>query len=145
MTLSDLDRRLLALLKANARASVTSLASEMGASRSTVQDRISRLERRGVITRYTIETSPEGETEAFRAQVCISVAPKLDKTFERNVRKVKGVRSLLTVSGEYDYIVSVMAETSERLEASIDAIRDLDGVERTNTLFVLSEKFGSLA
>ncbi len=145
MTLSDLDRRLLALLKANARASVTSLASGLGVSRSTVQDRMARLERRGVITRYTIETTAEGDTESFRAQVFISLSPKHDKAFEKSAQRINGVRSLLTVSGEYDYIIQVVSDSSERLEASIDAVRNLEGVERTNSLFVLSEKFGPLS
>lgn len=144
MTLSDLDRRLLALLKANARASVTALARELGSSRSTVQDRIARLERRGVITRYTIETAAEAGADPFRAQVCISVSPQKDKAFEKNVSRITGVRSLLTVSGEYDYVVQIVSETSEKLETAINALRDLDGVERTHTLFVLSEKFSAL-
>jgi DNA-binding Lrp family transcriptional regulator len=58
-TLDPTDRRLLALLQADAREPVSSLARKLDLARSTVQERIARLERTHVIAGYTIRTGED--------------------------------------------------------------------------------------
>jgi len=53
----DTDERLVALLRANAREPTASLARKLGLARSTVQERIARLERQGTIKGYTVRLS----------------------------------------------------------------------------------------
>ena len=74
------DRRrsgLLSLLRENARASTADLARRLGVSRTTVQSRIERLEKRGVIAGYGVRLSPDYEQTLVRAHVLVTVAPKL--------------------------------------------------------------------
>ncbi|MCK5574732.1 MAG: Lrp/AsnC family transcriptional regulator, partial [Sphingomonadales bacterium] len=55
------DQKLLSLLRENARASTSALARDLGLSRSTVQDRINRLEKRGIVAGYTVRLGEETE------------------------------------------------------------------------------------
>ena len=59
MKLTPADQQLLSLLRENARAPTAELARRLGLSRTTVQSRIERLERQGVITGYTVRVSEE--------------------------------------------------------------------------------------
>ena len=55
MKLDENDLRLIELLKNDARASVTSIAEIAGMARVTAHDRMVRLQKEGVIQRYTID------------------------------------------------------------------------------------------
>ena len=57
--MDDLDHRLIALLRRNARTPVADLAKALGVARGTVTNRMARLEREGVITGYTLRLRPD--------------------------------------------------------------------------------------
>ncbi len=135
------DRELIRLLQADARATTTSLASELGLSRATVQSRMARLEAQGVIRGYTVRVSYEIEQRQIRAHVMISIYPKQNSEVATALVKQAGVRALYAISGEYDLIAIIAAESTEEIDQIIDAIGQLEGVERTNSSIVLSTKF----
>jgi DNA-binding Lrp family transcriptional regulator len=138
--LDAIDRQLLAALQENARAPVALLARKVGLSRTAVQARLARLERDRVIAGYTVRLHDEHARTQVRAHVMLTVGPKLAGTVEAALKKMPEVRSLLSVSGGFDLIAIVQAESIERLDRVIDAIGLLDGVERTNTAVVLSTR-----
>lgn len=140
MPLDAIDRQLLAALQENARAPVALLARKVGLSRTAVQARLARLERDRVIAGYTVRLHDEHARTQVRAHVMLTVGPKLAGTVEAALKKMPEVRSLLSVSGGFDLIAIVQAESIERLDRVIDAIGLLDGVERTNTAVVLSTR-----
>ena len=76
MKLTDTDQQLLSLLRENARASTAQIARRLGLSRTTVQSRIERLEREGVISGYTVRVHEEYERGQVRAHIMIAVQPK---------------------------------------------------------------------
>jgi DNA-binding Lrp family transcriptional regulator len=135
------DRRLLALLQANAREPAASLARKLGLSRSTVQSRIERLERSGVIAGYGVRVRDEGDPTALRAYVAIAVKPKFAEQVVRALRKLPEIESLSAVSGDFDLMARLVAETAPRLDALLDEIGAIDGIERTTTSVVLSVHF----
>jgi DNA-binding Lrp family transcriptional regulator len=137
---SESDERLLSLLRENARASVATLARRLGVPRTTVQSRIERLERRGVIAGYTVKTSDSHERRLIRAHVLITALPKLAARVEGELRRMPAVRALHSVSGAFDMIAIVAAATVEDLERQIDRIGALDGVERTMSSIILSTR-----
>ena len=65
--MDEKDRRLLTLLRGNARASVSALAHELGVSRGTVQNRIDRMLERGDILGFTVRVRPDAEPGHVRA------------------------------------------------------------------------------
>ena len=74
-TLDATDHMLLNLLRENARASTAELARNLGLSRTTVQSRIERLERGGVVAGYTVKLADELEAGLVRTFVLITLAP----------------------------------------------------------------------
>ena len=134
------DAKLIALLRANAREPTASLARKLGLARSTVQERIARMEREGTIKGYTVKLSEESVGH-LRAVVMISTDPKQADRVGAELKKLTEVRSLAAVSGASDLIATVEAESPARLDAALDRIGKIHGVARTVSSIVLSEKF----
>jgi DNA-binding Lrp family transcriptional regulator len=141
LSIRDTDSRLIALLKANAREPVASLARKLGLARSTVQERIARLEREGVIKGYTTLFSEESEARKLRAVVMIAADPRQADRIGAELRRMHEVRALSAVSGAYDMMAIVEAETPQRMDAALDRIGKATGVARTVSSIILSEKF----
>jgi DNA-binding Lrp family transcriptional regulator len=138
--MDDIDRRLIALLRENARAPTAHLGRQLGLSRTTVQGRIERLERQGVILGYTARLSEDHERGAVRAHVMITVRPKEARAVEAALRALASVRGLHSVSGAFDLLAVLVAPTVAEMDQAIDQIGDLPGVERTTTSIILSTR-----
>lgn len=138
--LDDTDRALLALLRENARAPTAELARRLGLSRTTVQSRLQRLERTRAVAGYTVVVPDEAEAALVRAHVLVTVAPKRSAAIEGALRRIPEVRVLHSVSGPFDLIAIVAAPSIGELDALIDRIGALDGVERTTSAIVLSTR-----
>ena len=139
-TLDPTDRALLHALRGNARLSTAELARRLRLSRTTVQSRIERLERQHVIAGYTVVVPDALEAALVRAHVLITLAPRQSATIEAALRKIAEVRVLHSVSGPFDLIAIVAAQSIGELDALIDRIGALDGVERTTSAIVLSTR-----
>lgn len=140
MAVDATDRALLALLAEDARAPVAELGRALGLARTTVQSRIERLQRAGVIRSFTVRLSEEHEREQIRAHVLITALPKLAPRVETALRRIAEVRTLHSVSGHFDLIAIVAAPSIGELDRLIDRIGALDGVERTQSSIVLSTR-----
>ena len=134
------DRALLALLRDDSRAPTAELARKLGLSRTTVQSRMERLQRRRVITGFTVTVPDELEANLVRAHVLITLAPKRSAAIEAALRRIAEVRVLHSVSGPFDLIAIVAATSIGELDVLIDRIGGLDGVERTTSAIVLSTR-----
>lgn len=137
---TDADNRLLNLLRTNARASTAELARQLGVSRSTVQSRIERLERAGVIAGYTVRLAAAADRSRVRAHVLITAAPKLAQGILAGLGRIDSVRRVHSVSGSFDMIAILEAASVDELDKDIDAIGALDGVERTLSSIILSTR-----
>lgn len=135
------DDQLLLLLRRNARTSITDLARALGVSRSTVQNRITRLESSGVIRGYSVDLGGEYTASRVEAHVSIKVIQKLTARTNSSLEGISQVSQLFSVSGEYDLIAIVQAGSLEELSAVLDEIGNLEGVERTNSAVVLETRF----
>lgn len=139
--ISSQDQKLLGLLRQNARASITDLARALHVSRSTVQNRIRRLETSGVIRGYSVQLGGEFAASQVEAHVSIKVVQKLTNRTNAALEELNQVTQLFSVSGEYDLIAIVQARSLEELSAVLDEIGNLEGVERTNSAVVLETRF----
>jgi DNA-binding Lrp family transcriptional regulator len=139
--ISKEDERLLALLRNDARTSVSDLARALDLSRSTVQTRIAKLEQNGIIKGYVVEYGDAYINNLVSAHVSIKVKQKFTTKTNVELRKMHRISSLYAISGEYDLIAVVQAQTTEELSHLLDDIGNLDGVERTNSAVILETKF----
>lgn len=140
MTVTDKDRALLALLSGNARMPVTELARKLGLSRTTVQARIERLEADGVIAGYGLRLSDAYRSGLVRAHVLITIAPKSLPAVTAALAAINEVTTLHSVSGTFDLIAILAAPSIADLDALIDQIGAIDGVERTLSSIILSTR-----
>ena len=136
-----IDEKLLLALRENARASTARLARLVGRSRTSVQSRLERLEREGVIVGYSVRVAPEHELGAVRAHVMIKVGPKGARAVTAALKAIPPVRVLHSVSGEVDLIAVAATASVAEMDEVIDRIGALDGVERTTSSIILSTKF----
>jgi DNA-binding Lrp family transcriptional regulator len=139
--MDSIDERLLLALRENGRASTAELARLVGRSRTSVQSRIERLEKHGVIVGYTVRLAPEHALGAVRAHVMIKVGPKETRAVSAALRAITQVRVLHSVSGEADLIAVATATSVAEMDLVIDQIGELEGVERTNSSIILSTRF----
>lgn len=140
MTKVNADRMLLALLRENARMPVAELARRLGVSRSTAQSRLEKLERNGTIAGYALKLSGGYLSSQISAHLMATVSPKLVGQVVKALESMIEVRTVHSVSGSYDMIVVVEAPSVAELDAVIDRIGALEGVERTMSSIILSTR-----
>lgn len=137
----ETDRALIALLQANARESTANLARKLGVARTTVVARIARLEHEGVIVGYTVRLGLEARGGRVQAHVGITTQPKSTREVIRRLGKIPELKRLSSVSGEFDYIALLHADSTTRLDQLLDEIGEIDGVIKTTTSVELAVKF----
>ncbi|HEX4151582.1 MAG TPA: Lrp/AsnC family transcriptional regulator [Steroidobacteraceae bacterium] len=139
--MDPIDQRLINALRENGRASTAYLARLVGRSRTSVQSRIERLEKQGVIAGYSVRLAPEHDLGAVRAHVMVKVGPKEARAVTGALRAIPQVRVLHSVSGDVDLIAVAATDSVAEMDEVIDRIGALDGVERTTSSIILSTKF----
>lgn len=139
--MDDLDEHLLDRLRENARAPVAELARALGLSRTTIQSRLSRLEKTGVIAGYAVRLSESREAAPIHAHLMLTVEPKQAGAVSAALKRLPGVRRLQSVSGPCDLIAAVEAPNVSAMDALIDEIGGLAGVERVTSAIVMATKF----
>ena len=140
--IDEIDRRIVALLRANARRSFKDIGERVNLSAPAVKRRVDRLERDGVILGYTavVDNHAFGwHAEAFVDLFCEGRMP--GESIKRAVEGEPGVVSAHTVAGEASALLHVMAEDTKDLESALERIRSTDGISRTVTEVVLSTLF----
>jgi DNA-binding Lrp family transcriptional regulator len=138
--MSDKDDELLGHLKLNARDSVAALARKLGVSRTTVQDRLKRLESTGVIAGYAVKLGTSAKVPGFSAMITLGVEPRQQIAVAKTISTYPQVETLHTVSGKFDLVAVVKTPTSEDMDKLIDKIGMLPGVNDIETAVILSTK-----
>ncbi len=130
------DSAIIESLKENSRASYIEIGRKVGLSEAAVRRRIKKLVEEGVIRKFTVDV----KEEAAHAFTLIAVNPSTP-TYEvsKNVKKIKGVRQVYEITGQYDIIAFVRGPNIAEVNTYIEEIRKTTGVLRTNTVIILKE------
>ncbi len=133
------DRKIVSLLRENARRSFKDIGRHVHLSAPAIKRRVDRLERDGVVRGYTAVVDPAAfgwHTEAFVDLYCAGRMPA--DAIKRAVVDEPGVVSAHTVAGEASALLHVMANDTRDLELVLERIRAVEGIDRTVTEVVLS-------
>ena len=136
--IDDLDRRLIALLRADSRAPVAALAKTLKVSRGTVQNRIARLLARGVIQGFTVKTRPDVEANRVRAIMSIAVEGERSAAVVKRLKGFPEVATVHTTNGRWDLIAELDVETLAAFSATLDTVRQIEGIASTETSILLA-------
>ena len=138
--MDDLDEKLLAALAADSSTSTSRLARRFKVARSTVQARIERLERSGVIVGYTVKLGNAVLARRIRATVLLQVEPRATPTVLQRLKAMSEIELAHTTTGRFDLILQVAAETTQALDAVLDQIGAIPGVRLSESLIQLSTR-----
>jgi DNA-binding Lrp family transcriptional regulator len=136
--IDDTDRELLALLRQDARMPVATLAAKLKVARGTVQNRMKRLERDGVIVGYTVRVKPQAEAHRIRALMTIVVEGNRGTEVLHALRGHPNVTGLHSTNGRWDLIAELRADSLEAFDRALGNIRLIDGITSTETSLLLS-------
>jgi Lrp/AsnC family transcriptional regulator, leucine-responsive regulatory protein len=135
------DKMLAALLVADGRQTLKSLAKATGLSVSAVQARVRRLEADGVIRGYTALVDPEAVGLPLAAFIALTpLDPSYEYEIPDRIAHLTEIESCHSVAGDASFILFVRVATPTALEALIREIRKLAGVA-TRTTVVLQTSF----
>jgi DNA-binding Lrp family transcriptional regulator len=136
--MDDTDRKLIGLLRNDARASVASLAKALGVARGTVQNRMSRLAGDGTIVGYTVRLKPDVEEQRMRAFMTVSVEGNQVDAVLKSLRGEPSVAALHSTNGRWDIVAELRADSLEGFDRALARIRLIEGISQTETSLLLS-------
>jgi DNA-binding Lrp family transcriptional regulator len=137
--MDDLDRRILSILRRDARTPYTEIAERVGTSEGTVRNRVDRLTEDGVIERFTVTT----RTGNVKAMIEISVEMNVNTAgVSERLVEWDEVDFVWQVSGEDDVVLVVDAVDTTAVNDLISQARELDEVKSTKTRLILDERLG---
>ena len=133
-----MDAKILRCLAQNARQKASAISQEVGLSVSAVIERIRKLEEGGFIRGYT--AVPGYKRLGYDISAYIGVClehPRYFETFARAVLKIDSVLACHYLTGDFDFMLYIVAKSSEALEALHAEIKGIEGVLSTRTHCVL--------
>jgi len=134
----ELDRKLLALLRADSRTSAAVLADRLKVSRGTVQNRIARMQAQGTIQAFTVRTRPELEAQRIRAIMSIAIEGERSSAVVRALKGFPAVDRIYTTNGRWDLIAELDVANLGEFSRALDDIRKLEGISMTETSLLLA-------
>lgn len=136
-----LDAQILGLLARDGRMSYTDIGKATGLSTSAAQQRVRRLEQRGVITGYRAMVDPAALGKLLTAFISVTTNdPTQDTDLPEHLSELPEVVSCYSVAGRASYLVMAQVETPSDLERVLTEIRQR-GHANTETQLVLSVPF----
>lgn len=140
--MDDIDRQLLSLLIADARAPYADLARSVGLSAPSVHDRVRRLERSGAVRGYSARVDPVALGLGVTALVGILQREGVEQDdLGEALAEIAEIEDCWFVAGEEAFVVKVRVADVDALEHTLGALRRTRGVARTRTVVVLSTRF----
>lgn len=134
--------RLLALLKRNARMSVTQMSYELNASRITIDSHIKKLEESGVIKGYTVKLGSEEFRHKISGWILINAEANKEEAAIARMTEMPELTRLHTTNGKWDLAAEIQTQTLEEFDRAISNLRQIPGIIETETSLLLSSRIG---
>ncbi len=134
------DHKLIGLLRANARMPVVELARRLGVSRATVQNRMNRLERDGILLGYTVRLRPEAEQLPVRALISIAAVARHEAEVISGLSGLPSVVAIHHTTGRWDIIAEIRTDSLASFNRLVGEVRQLPGIRSTETNLLLDSQ-----
>ena len=133
------DLQIITCLKENARVNASDISDQVGMSVSAVIERIKKLEASGIITRYTAVLDHKKLGMDVTAFMSVSLEhPKFNDGFIGAVDANPQIVECTYITGDFDFMLKVVAYSTEDLAAILNTVKSIPGVSLTRTQLVLS-------
>ncbi|MEO5788861.1 Lrp/AsnC family transcriptional regulator [Gelidibacter sp.] len=143
MTLDAIDRKLLKLLQANSKQTNKELSNQLNLSVTAVYERIRKLEKEGIISKYVALLHKEKADKSFLAFCHIKLVQHTQEyiiKFEKEVANLAEVMECHHISGDYDYLLKVIVSDMEEFrEFMINKLSTINHIGSTHSMFVINE------
>jgi DNA-binding Lrp family transcriptional regulator len=136
--MDDKDRQLISLLRDNARRPISALATALGVSRGTVQNRIDRLLADGTILGFTLRLRRDVPRAAIRAITLVEVEGERTDRIIKALRGYPEVHAVHTTNGRWDLVLELETDTLEAFDLALRRIREVKGIANSETSLLLS-------
>jgi Lrp/AsnC family leucine-responsive transcriptional regulator len=136
-----LDRKILKVLQADARASLQQIGQAVGLSASPCWERIKKMELSGVIEGYTVRLNAQALDLGDTVLVQLTLDSHTDNTLEKFgevLATIPEVIEAYLVSGEYDYLLRVAVKDTRDYERLLrEKLYKIKGIRHSKSSFVL--------
>lgn len=134
----ELDRRLIAHLRADGRAPLSKLSEALGVARGTVQKRLDRLLETGTLMGFTVRVREDYDDQAVNAVMMIEVVGKSTTQVIRKLRGLPEMHALHTTNGNWDLVAYIRTSSLADFDRVLREVRMIDGVSNSETSLLLS-------
>lgn len=135
--MDDLNRKLIAELRINGRASLPQLAQILGVARITVQKRMDRLMDDGQIKGFTIRLKDDLREDQIQAFMLIEFSGAPIRQTIAAVKRIPGISAVFNTNGVWDMIAEVEVSKMVELNELIAQVRSMSGVAKSETFILL--------
>ena len=133
--------KILSALYDDASISVPQLSKELGVNLSVTYSRIKRLQKRGIIERFTVQVNEDQLGMKARALAGLNIDPKQRETVLSEIEKVDGVRIIREVTGRFDLIVNMRGRSLDELHRTVyEVIGKIPGVMHAELFMEVSRR-----
>jgi DNA-binding Lrp family transcriptional regulator len=136
--MDEIDRRLVELLRRDARLPVAGLAKTLRMSRGAIQNRIDRMLERGEIQGFTLRLRADGDAGRVRAIMAIAVEGERSAAVLRALRGFPEIEAVHMTNGRWDMIAEISTDSLAGFSAVLDRVRMVEGIAATETSLLLA-------
>ncbi|EAR50576.1 transcriptional regulator, AsnC family protein [Oceanicola granulosus HTCC2516] len=140
--MDGLDKALISALTRDGRASLSTLAADLGVTRATVRTRLARLEATGEITGYTVTTRRDPGQAPVRGLMMLGIEGPGTERIMARVAAMPQVQAVHSTNGTWDLVAEIGTRTLEEFDEVLFSIRRMSGVTRSETTLLLSTRRG---
>ena len=135
--LDDIDSRIIHSLVKNARITLSQMSKEIDVPDATISNRLKKLDK-NVIKQYTLKLDLDKFGLKVTAIIIIQTESEKHRSVELKLAKLEEVSEVYSISGEYDILIKVWAQSLEELNNIVNnKIRSVDGVEDLTAMIVM--------
>ncbi len=142
MVLDKIDKALLSLLQADCKKTTKEYATSLNLSTTAIYERIKRLEREGVITKYVALVDKKKIDRDFTVLCQVKLLQHTKENilrFERQILQLEEISECHHISGDYDYILTLNVSDMEAYrEFMVNKLTAIDQIGSTQSSFIIN-------